>query len=181
MKKVITVAVKTPEELHEFMDQLLAMVQEKAENNDAMSDEMEDDDDEVEVEEDDDSWALDLDIVHDCIIDEKNGKVVLKFVTGDVSVAQTCHGDVFNPEAGILWALSKWLFKVLGEGCTAKEFVDGCLEIADRHKTRTVAKKHAGCKCAKQNKPTQDRAKDMDVTAAWAVLDHLLEKYGKRE
>lgn len=89
----------------------------------------------------DEEHALDLHMVKDCIIDEKNGKVVLKLITGDTYVAQVAKGDTFNAEAGILWALAKFVFDILGNGFTAKEFVDGCIEIADSHKERQKAKK----------------------------------------
>lgn len=89
----------------------------------------------------DEEHALDLHMVKDCIIDEKNGKVVLKLITGDTYVAQVAEGDTFNAETGVLWAFAKFMFHLLGNGFTAKEFVDGCIEIAASHKERQKAKK----------------------------------------
>lgn len=77
------------------------------------------------------------DCVTECIIDEKNRKVVLKFWDGTIKVAQACEDDTFNPEVGVLWAAMKYLMEAIGSG-SAYDFVEECLAKDAERKMRVA-------------------------------------------
>lgn len=128
-------------------------------------------------------YALNVNMVDDCIVDERNGKVVLK-ILGDVYVAQVMENDTFNAEVGVLWCLAKFVFDLLGKGCSAKNFVDGCLAIADSHKNRQKEKKEqqkttqkAASKC--EHKQPSSEEVDLSVSKELnELLQHLTQFYG---